>query len=88
MLGAAGLIAAIYSNHDVIKFQIKRDQEMIKGYEPVGESGYVKLSDKVDAVMKNIQMFLDGMDVYDESTELLTKYALVELEEIKRRLMK
>jgi hypothetical protein len=42
----------------------------------------------VDAVMKNIQMFLDGMDVYDESTELLTKYALVELEEIKWRLMR
>ncbi|MDD1627773.1 MAG: hypothetical protein LUQ26_09925 [Methylococcaceae bacterium] len=59
---------------------------MITGYDPASESGYVKLSDKVEAAIRNINMFLYNVDVYDENCELLIKFALPQLEEVRKRL--
>jgi len=59
---------------------------MITGYDPASESGYVKLSDKIEAAMRNIQMYLDNVESYDENCELLAKFALPQLEEVRKRL--
>ena len=61
---------------------------MINGYDAVATSGYVMMSDKIEAAMKNIKLYLDNVENYDENCELLTKFALPQLEEVKARLLK
>jgi hypothetical protein len=59
---------------------------MLEGIEPASISGSIKMSDQIDAAIKNIEMYLDNVESYDESLELLTNYALPQLHEVRARL--
>jgi len=61
---------------------------MLVGIEPESITGSVRLSDRIDAAIKNIEMYLDNVETYDESLELLTDYALPQLREVRARLRK
>ena len=61
---------------------------MLVGIEPESITGSVRLSDRIDAAIKNIEMYLDNVETYDESLELFTDYALPQLREVRARLRK
>jgi len=61
---------------------------MLEGIEPESITGSVRLSDRIDAAIKNIELYLDNVETYDESLELFTDYALPQLREVRARLRK
>lgn len=61
---------------------------MLEGIHPTSISGTAKMSDKVEAAIKNIELFIDNVESYDDTLELLTLYALPQLQDVKARLKK